>query len=320
MRRGIRTRGEHPRKGAQPRAHRREPEEFEAGQRDEPGGEQDHAGRQKDDAERRGGTEAARESRDAEARRDDGEEREAETRRREVVQDGAHRNGDESDDRQVKARRDDREAERAGRLAPGRRRENGDGEHAVRSQQEAGDDRRAVEDVSGEVVEGSELREVELPPQRVAGCQDGDDDPCGECRHGAVAEVVGGVPGARSLRRGGRQGGDAAAFGICEEGHGTHVLCVRRDPESSTPQVERLGESSRATLTGPQESGWTAIGDMITPTACKPPGCIQNPNEELSQIGGLIWLGRLWTPRDCADGFVSPRGRWWRRIRLDDHH
>ena len=27
----------------------------------------------------------------------------------------------------------------------------------------------------------------------------------------------------------------------------------------------------------------------------------------------------VWTPRMCADGFVSPRGRWWERIRSDDH-
>jgi hypothetical protein len=97
----------------------------------------------------------------------------------------------------------------------------------------------------GQIVEGAELREVQLPPQRVASGENGDDDTGGECGHGAVAEVVGMVTGpmSRVCLTGDR--GDAQAFGRCEEGQRTHVLQVRRFPKSPNSPCRVPRRSSR---------------------------------------------------------------------------
>lgn len=183
--------GEHARQHAQPGAHRSEPEELEAGERDESGGEEHHAGRQEEHAEGRGRAEHTPEAGDREAPRDDAQQREPEARRCDVVHNGAHRNGDEADNGEVHARRDDRSAEPAGGAAADVLRKDRDSQHTVGGEQEARHDGGAVEDVAGEVVERSQSREVQLPPQGVTSGQDGDDDPGGEGGHRTVAEVVG---------------------------------------------------------------------------------------------------------------------------------
>jgi hypothetical protein len=251
--------GEH----AQPGADGCEPEELEAGQRDEAGGEEDHAGREEHDAQRRDGAETPGETGDPEAGRHDRQQREAQACRRDVVHDDAHGDGDESDDRQVHARRDHRHAEGARRAASGRGGEYRDREDTVGGEEEAGNDRRAVEDVAGDVVEGSELREVQLPPQRIARGEDRDDHSRRECRHRSVTEVMGMVTGpvSRQCRTGDR--GDAQAFGRGEEGQRTHVLQVRRFPTSSTPQVENFGNRRALCGRDPQISGGAAAC-MIT--------------------------------------------------------
>jgi hypothetical protein len=264
VRRCIRARREGAGERAQPRADGREPEELEARERDEAGREQYHPGGEQHDAQGRDDAETAAESGDAEARRDDREERQPQTRRSEVVHDRADRDGDEADDGQMHAGGYDRHAECARGAASGRRGEYGDGEDAVGGEEEARDDGRAVEDVAGEVVEGAEPGEVQVPPQRVAGGQDGDDDAGGEGRHRAVTEVVGMVtsPVPRTGRAGDRD--DALAFGRGEEGQRTHVLQVRRCPEVVQPP--KSNASGIVALCGrdPQISGGAAA-NMITP-------------------------------------------------------
>ena len=191
----MRARGEHTRQHDQPRADRREPEELEAGEGDDTGREQDHPRGEQRDAAARRHAEHAGEAWNAEAPRHDGEEREAEAGRGEVVQLGADGEGDEADDREVQARRDHRRAEGPRHHAVGGPGEDGDDDDAVRGQQEAGDDRGGIEDVGGEVVERAELREVQLPPQRIAGGEHGDEHAGDERGDRTTAEVV------RAMRR-----------------------------------------------------------------------------------------------------------------------
>ncbi|MFB8146130.1 hypothetical protein ACFC1W_05240 [Microbacterium sp. NPDC056003] len=108
---------------------------------------------------------------------------------------GADCEGDEADDREVQAGRDYRRAEGPGYQAVGGPGEDGDDDDAVGGEQESGDDRGGVEDVGGEVIERAELREVQLPPQRIAGGEHGDEHADDERADGATAEVV------RTMRR-----------------------------------------------------------------------------------------------------------------------
>ena len=103
---------------------------------------------------------------------------------------GADRERNEADDCEVQAGRDDCRAEGPRHHAVGGPGEDGHDDDAVRGEQEAGDDRGGVEDVSGEVIERAELREVQLPPQGVAGGEHGDEDAGDERGDRATAEVV----------------------------------------------------------------------------------------------------------------------------------
>lgn len=232
--------GEH----GEPGADRCEADELEAGEGDESGGEEHHPGGQQGDAQGGGDTEPAAESGDPQAARDDRKEREPEARRREVVHHSAHRDGDQADDRQMHACRDHRHAEGAGRATPGRGGKYGYGEYTVGGEEKTGYDRGAVEDVSGQIVEGAQLREVELPPRRVASREDRYDDARSKRRHGSVAEVVGMVtsPVSRAVFTGDRD--DAQAFGRCEEGQRTHVLRCFDAPKSLNPPSRAPRESS----------------------------------------------------------------------------
>jgi hypothetical protein len=141
----------------------------------------------------------------------------------------------------MEACRDHRDAESAGRSAASGRGKDRYGEYTVGREQETGYDRCAVEDVAGQVVEGSEPGEVQLPPQRVPSRQNRYDHAGGKSRHRPVTEVVSMVTGPMS--RHGRAGdrGDARAFGRGEEGQRTHVLQVRRAPKPPTPHVDNFG-------------------------------------------------------------------------------
>jgi hypothetical protein len=213
VRGGIGAAGERAGERRQPRADRREAEELEAGEGDEAGGEEHHSGGEEDDAENGCRAEAAAEARDAEARGDDREERQAEAGGGEVVHHDADGDRDQPDDREVHAGGHDGDAEGSGGAAARRGGEDRDGEDTVRREEETGYDRRAVEDVAGQVVERAELREVQLPPQRVARGEDRQDDAGGECGHGTVAEVVGMVTSPMSRQGRARDRGDAQAFG-----------------------------------------------------------------------------------------------------------
>ncbi|MGN8553796.1 UNVERIFIED_CONTAM: hypothetical protein OHV15_14545 [Microbacterium sp. SLM126] len=256
--------GERAGERAQPGADRREAEELEACERDESRGEEHHPRREQHDAERRHRAEALGEPGDPEARRDDREKRKAQTGRRDVVHDGAHRDGDQTHDGQMQTRGYDGHAEGARRTASGCRGEYGDGENTVGGEQESGYDRRAVEDVSGKIVEAAEPGEVQLPPQWIARREDRYDHSGGKRGHCSVAEVMGMVMGPMSRR--GRAGdrGDAQAFGRGEEGQRAHVLQVRRAPKSPTPLVDYLGDRRALCGRDPQISG-IAAASMITP-------------------------------------------------------
>lgn len=262
---GFGAAGEHAGEHAQPRADRREPEELEAGQGDEPGGEEDHSGGEQHHAHDRRGAEESPESGDREAPGHDAEEREPEARRGDVVKDGADGDRDEADDRQVQSGRDHRCAESTCGAAADVGREHRDGQDAVGREQEARDDGRAVEDVPRQVVERAEPREVQLPPQRIASGEDGDDDAGGEGRHGTVAEVVGMVTdrGAICGRRGDL--GDARSFGCGEGVQRTLVLGGAPIPrKSDSPKPVRYEVSSRYADGIPQVSGYTAVS-MVLP-------------------------------------------------------
>lgn len=250
MRRGVGARGQLARKNGEPRADRCEAEELEAGEGDEPCRQQHHAGGEQHHDHQRDAPEASCEARDAEAPGDHAEQREAEARRREVVHDGADGDRDEADDHQVETGGDHRRAEASRDSAPDRGRQEGDDEDAVGGEEETRHDGGRVENVGREVVESAELREVQLPPQRVACGEHGDDHTGGEGSHGTVAEMVRVVPVSRLLRRGhGGDRNDALAFGICEEGQRTHVLCVRRYSEHADPPSRTPRRSSRLTRT-----------------------------------------------------------------------
>jgi hypothetical protein len=119
--------------------------------------------------------------------------------------------------------------------------------------------------VARQIVEGPQAGEMELPPQRVARREDGDDHTGGEGGHGAVAEVVRMVTdrGAMCGRRGGF--GDARSFGCGEGVQRTLVLggaATPRDPR--LPKAGRYEVSSRYADGIPQVSGYTA-GSMVLP-------------------------------------------------------
>ena len=250
MRRGVGARGQLSREHGEPCADRGEAEELEACQGDHSGREQHHSGGEQHHDQRRHAAEAAGEARDAEAPGHDPEQREAEARRRDIVHDRADRDRDEADDHEVQTGRDHRRAEASRDAAADRGRQEGDDEDAVRGEEEARHDGGRVEDVGREVVESAELREVQLPPQRVACGEHGDHHAGGEGSHGTVAEVVRVVPVSRLLGRGhGGDRNDALAFGICEEGQRTHVLCVRRYSEHADPPSRTPRRSSRLTRT-----------------------------------------------------------------------
>ncbi len=260
---GVRARRQSARKHRQPCTDRREAEELEAGERDDADGQQDHAGGEQHDARDRGRAEATAEPGDAQTRRHEREEGQTEPGRGEVVEFDAHRDRDEADDGEVESGGDHRHAERARGAAAGRGGQDGDDDDPVRRQEESRDDRGRVEDVGGEVVEGAELREVQLPPLRIARGDDGDRHADGESRHGAMAEVMGGMPRDRSGDRPWVLG-DARAFGKGEEGQRAHVLCVRRYSDHADPPSRTPRRSSRAARTGSPDQRTGPLGTMIT--------------------------------------------------------
>lgn len=147
------ARGEHAGEHAEPRADRGETEELEAGEGDEPGGEQHHPRGEQGHTRDRRGAEQPPEAGDRQAPCHDAEKREPETGGGQVVEDGADGDRDETDDREVQSGGDHRGTESARRAASDVDRKHRDGEHSVGGEEEARHDRRAVEDVPGQVVE-----------------------------------------------------------------------------------------------------------------------------------------------------------------------
>jgi hypothetical protein len=182
--------GQRARQREEPDAHRDEGDELEERERDEAGGEHDHAGREQAHAEDGGPAESPAASGDREARGHRREERQAESARDDVVRHGAHRDRHEADGGEVEPRRDHRPAERARCAAADAGRQGEGQEHAVGGEEEPREDHDRVERASGQVGMGAELREVEVPPRRVAGRQDGHQHADGERQHGQLADAV----------------------------------------------------------------------------------------------------------------------------------
>jgi len=181
---------ESPRQRQQPDPHRHERDELEQRERDETGGEDAHAGSQQRHAPEGRPPEAAAATGNGQARRDGGEERQAQCGGDEVVHHRAHRDRHEPHAGEEEAGRHDRSAERAGAPSTDAEGQRHLHQHAVRGQQEAGEDRDGVERASREVAVGAQLREVKLPPGRVVGGEDRQRDSDRKRQHGQAPDAV----------------------------------------------------------------------------------------------------------------------------------
>lgn len=207
--------------------------------------------------------------------------------------------------------RHERTTEGTRSAAPDAGREHRSHQHAVGGEQETRHDRGRVEHMARDVVERSEAGEVQVPPQRVARAENGDRHADREREERSSAEVMRGV--ARDRRHGRPVSRtDGVSFGGGEEqAHGL-TICGCDDPSTvPCPQagavvvVARRGQESP----GQRRTAATMVMGrcLRTHRVCRiRPGFLPGDSATLDQSALDTAL--------CADGFVSPRGRWWRRL------